>query len=79
MLFSRTKTSLPPGAQLVLSTRPSIRLELFPERGRPSGTPGIRELIVPFGRSAYLLRYVHLAAADEVVILRVWHAREERK
>jgi plasmid stabilization system protein ParE len=54
-------------------------LELFPERGRPSGTPGIRELIVPFGRSAYLLRYVHLAAADEVVILRVWHAREERE
>jgi plasmid stabilization system protein ParE len=53
--------------------------ELFPERGRPSGTRGIRELIVPFGRSAYLLRYLHLDAADEVVILRVWHGREERE
>ena len=28
-------------------------LETFPERGRPSGTPNVRELIVPFGRSGY--------------------------
>ena len=54
-------------------------LEVFPERGRPSHSPGIRELIVPFGRSGYLLRYVHLAETDEAVILRVWHAREERQ
>jgi plasmid stabilization system protein ParE len=27
----------------------------FPERGRPSAVPGLRELIVPFGRSVYLL------------------------
>jgi plasmid stabilization system protein ParE len=54
-------------------------LDVFPERGRLSGAPGIRELIVPFGRSAYLLRYAYLVAADEIVILRVWHAREERE
>jgi len=34
-------------------------LDTFPDRGRPSGTPGARELIVPFGRSAYVLRYAH--------------------
>jgi len=34
---------------------------------------------VPFGRSAYLLRYDYFAEADEIVILRVWHAREERE
>lgn len=50
----------------------------FPERGRPSGIPGVRELIVPFGRSAYLLRYAYSASRDEVAILRIWHGREER-
>jgi len=29
-------------------------LEVFPARGRPSGTGETRELIVPFGRSAYV-------------------------
>jgi plasmid stabilization system protein ParE len=52
-------------------------LEVFPERGRPSGTAGVREFVVPFGRSAYLLRYVHSGEADELVILRVWHGRED--
>jgi plasmid stabilization system protein ParE len=53
-------------------------LATFPERGRSSGIPGIRELIVPFGRSAYLLRYAYSARRDEIVILRIWHGREER-
>jgi plasmid stabilization system protein ParE len=52
-------------------------LERFPERGRPSHIPGLRELIVPFGRSAYLVRYSHLTDSDEIVVLRIWHAREE--
>lgn len=52
-------------------------LEVFPERGRPSGTPGIRELMVPFGRSAYLFRYLYLSETEEIVILRVWHGRED--
>lgn len=54
-------------------------LDLFPERGRPSGVPNVRELIVPFGRSGYVLRYAHLAARDEVVIIRIWHGREQRE
>jgi plasmid stabilization system protein ParE len=50
-------------------------LEYFPNRGRPSGPPGVRELIVPFGHSAYVLRY---AVSDElVVVLRIWHGRED--
>ena len=48
-------------------------LEIFPGRGRPSGIPGVRELVVRFGASAYLLRYAHLARSDTVVILRIWH------
>jgi plasmid stabilization system protein ParE len=36
-------------------------LATLPERGRPSGTAGVRELIVPFGQSAYVLRYAYSA------------------
>lgn len=34
--------------------------------------------VVPFGRSAYILRYAHLLGTDEIVILRIWHSRENR-
>jgi plasmid stabilization system protein ParE len=54
-------------------------LEIFPDRGRPSNIPGARELIVPFGRSSYVLRYTHFAELDAVVILRIWHGREARE
>jgi len=53
-------------------------LETFPERGRPSGLASARELVVPFGRSNYLLRYVYRQDADEVIVLRIWHGREDR-
>ncbi|GMR22257.1 MAG: hypothetical protein BMS9Abin37_0593 [Acidobacteriota bacterium] len=37
---------------------------------------GRRELIIPFGAGAYILRYrIH---RDAVVIIRVWHSREAR-
>jgi plasmid stabilization system protein ParE len=51
-------------------------LDSFPQRGLLSGVPGLRELIVPFGRSAYVLRYAFLPPTDEIVILRIWHGRE---
>jgi Plasmid stabilisation system protein. len=54
-------------------------LEVFPGRGRPSGVPGLRELVGPFGNSAYLLRYTHQPEADRLIIVRVWHAREGRE
>jgi plasmid stabilization system protein ParE len=54
-------------------------LDLFPERGRPSGTPNVRELIMPFGRSGYVLRYAYSMTQDEVVIIRIWHGREMRE
>lgn len=42
-------------------------LDTSPGRGRPTPTPGVRELIVPFGRSGYVLRYSHLPDSDEVL------------
>ena len=53
------------------------RLGEWPERGRAmDDDTGRRELVVPFGAGAYVLRY--RLYQDTVVILRVWHNREER-
>lgn len=51
-------------------------IDIFPERGRPTGISNARELIVPFGRSSYLLRYTYSAEMDEAVVLRIAHGRE---
>jgi plasmid stabilization system protein ParE len=57
--------------------RSAIRsLDTIPERGGPSKLLDTRELIVPFGRSAYVVRYS--VASDEVIVLRIWHGRENR-
>jgi toxin ParE1/3/4 len=53
-------------------------LAAFPDRGRDSGLTGLRELVVPFGRSAYVVRYAHDPQRQEIVIVRVWHGREAR-
>ena len=44
----------------------------FPERGRPSSIPNLRDLIVPFGQSAYVVRHRYSAPGEEVVLLRIW-------
>ncbi len=50
----------------------------FPEMGRPSDLEkGFRELSVPFGSRGYVIRYrLH---EDDVIIVRVWHALEDRQ
>ncbi|HZL32300.1 MAG TPA: type II toxin-antitoxin system RelE/ParE family toxin [Pseudolabrys sp.] len=53
-------------------------LATFPGRTRASGVSGLRDLIVPFGRSAYVVRFAHDPAQDETVIIRIWHGREAR-
>jgi plasmid stabilization system protein ParE len=50
-------------------------LQHHPEAGAPMGD-GRRELFLPFGDSAYVLRY--RLDGDDVLIIRVWHGREQR-
>jgi plasmid stabilization system protein ParE len=54
-------------------------LEELPNRGRPTAVVGLRELIVPFGHAAYVLRYAYNATRDELVVIRIWHGREARE
>lgn len=53
-------------------------LDLFPERGRHSPIAGARELVVPFGRFAYIVRFAYDPQRREIVVLRIWHGREAR-
>lgn len=53
-------------------------LDRFPDRGRPTPVEGVRDLIVPFGNSAYIVRYLHDRGAGKIVALRIWQAREDR-
>jgi plasmid stabilization system protein ParE len=38
---------------------------------------GRRELFIPFGAGAYVLRY--RIDRDTVIVIRVWHSREARE
>jgi plasmid stabilization system protein ParE len=53
-------------------------LEDMPERGHPAARVPYRELLVPFGRSAYVIRYRIDYVRNAVVVVRIWHGRERR-
>lgn len=53
-------------------------LARFPERGRLAALPKHRELVVPFGRSAYIVRYAFRPEESAVLVTRLWHGREQR-
>ncbi len=58
--------------------RGSQHLVINPRIGRPmSDRATYRELFTPFGAGAYILRY-QLQDESTVVIVRVWHNRENR-
>lgn len=46
------------------------------ERARPAAVVGLRELLVPFGRGAYVIQYQ--VDPDTVVVLRIFHSLEDR-
>ncbi|MFT4193583.1 type II toxin-antitoxin system RelE/ParE family toxin [Ottowia sp.] len=40
--------------------------------------PGEREAVIAFGSHGYVLRYRHDQTVDIVVVLRIWHQREQQ-
>ena len=75
-LFEKNEDAARKAAQVII--RGSSLLGGSPKLGRPmaDGT-GRRELFIPFGAGYYVLRY--FLTSDTVVIVRVWHGREDRK
>ena len=53
------------------------RLQEFPDLGMPTADAHIRQLIVRFGASGYIVRYA--ASPPDILITRIWHGREERR
>jgi plasmid stabilization system protein ParE len=54
------------------------RVEHFPYLGRPTTSPEIRQIVVPFGRRGYIIRYRILPEEGAILVTRIWHARERR-
>jgi plasmid stabilization system protein ParE len=75
-LYKKNEEAAAKAAQVIL--RGSSLLEESPRLGRPmaDGT-GRRELLIPFGAGFYVIRY--FLTTETVVIVRVWHGREDRK
>lgn len=75
-LFEKNEEAAIKAARVIL--RGSTLLEESSRLGRPmaDGT-GRRELFIPFGSGFYVLRY--FLASGAVVIVRVWHGRENRR
>jgi plasmid stabilization system protein ParE len=54
------------------------RLEQFPESGRATDASGIRQIVVPFGASGYVVRYTIVPDNRAILVTRIWHGREAR-
>ncbi|HEY5127061.1 MAG TPA: type II toxin-antitoxin system RelE/ParE family toxin [Bradyrhizobium sp.] len=54
------------------------RLQEFPELGMPTEDAEIRQIVVRFGSSGYIVRYAALPGDDDILITRIWHGREAR-
>lgn len=54
------------------------KLPDFPDRGRHLDNSGIRQITVRFGASGYIVRYCALPETKDILIVRIWHAREAR-
>jgi plasmid stabilization system protein ParE len=54
------------------------RLQDFPTLGMPTEHIDIRQLVIRFGASGYIVRYTVLAETEDILITRIWHGRESR-
>jgi plasmid stabilization system protein ParE len=54
------------------------RVEQMPHMGKPTNDLKIRQIVVPFGSGAYVVRYLFDDVEDAVLVTRLWHSREKR-
>ncbi|MGY8710437.1 type II toxin-antitoxin system RelE/ParE family toxin [Bradyrhizobium sp. 18BD] len=50
------------------------RLSEIPSLGKPAEEDGIRQIVIRFGSSGYVI----VAETGDILITRLWHGREER-
>jgi toxin ParE1/3/4 len=44
----------------------------------PTEDPDIRQIVIRFGASGYIVRYAILPETADVLVTRLWHGREAR-
>jgi toxin ParE1/3/4 len=54
------------------------RLQEFPALGMPTGDADVRQIVVRFGASAYIVRYISITGTNDILVTRIWHGREAR-
>jgi plasmid stabilization system protein ParE len=54
------------------------KLEQFPDLGTPTGDPDIRQIIIHFGSSGYIVRYTSLPDRGDILITRSGHGCKSR-
>lgn len=54
------------------------RLQEFPAMGALTKDAGIRQIVVRFGASGYIVRYNVRPETKDILITRIWHGREAR-
>jgi plasmid stabilization system protein ParE len=54
------------------------KLPDFPALGMPTDDPEIRQIVIRFGASGYIVRYVVLPETADILVTRIWHGREAR-
>ena len=52
---------------------------VFPDLGAQTADADIRQLIVHFGSSGYIVRYTVLPRSGDILVTRIWHGREARE
>jgi toxin ParE1/3/4 len=55
------------------------KVQTFPDLGTPTPDAEIRQIVVRFGRSAYIVRYTVLPQPGDILVTRLWHGREMRE
>jgi toxin ParE1/3/4 len=54
------------------------KLQEFPDLGMPTEDAEIRQIVVRFGASGYIVRYSAPPGDENILITRIWHGREAR-
>jgi plasmid stabilization system protein ParE len=54
------------------------RLQEFPDLGTPTADANIRQIVVRFGASGYIVRYAAVPGGEDILVTRIWHGREAR-
>jgi toxin ParE1/3/4 len=54
------------------------RLTEFPRLGMSTADADIRQIVIRFGASGYIVRYAVVVESGDILITRIWHGRETR-